>query len=120
MEEGGKMEEATEVEEMKEAGNGREMWERRSCHIQLFNSSPVVERRAAGRCAETFCSSAERIAPLICEMFFLGGGGGERAADRRAGGHKDRWTKKDGEKMEWGGGQTERQVVSVGVTSFED
>lgn len=31
MEEGGKMEEAAEVEEMKEAGNGREMCERRSC-----------------------------------------------------------------------------------------
>lgn len=46
--------------------------------------------------------------------------GGEPAADRRAGGHKDRWPKKDGEKMEWGGGQTERQVVSVGVTLFED
>lgn len=94
------MEEAAEVEEMKEAGNGREMWERRSCYIQLFNSSPVVERRAAGRCAETFCSSAERIAPLICEMFFFGGGASGPRIDGLAG------TKTDGRKKtgkKWSG-----------------
>lgn len=50
MEEGGKTEGAAEVEEMKVAGSGREMWERRSCYIQLFNSSLVVETRSGKMC----------------------------------------------------------------------
>lgn len=50
MEERGKTEEAAEVEEMKEAGNGRELWEKRSCYIQLFNSSPVVETSSGTMC----------------------------------------------------------------------
>lgn len=50
MEEGGKTEEAAEVEEMKEPRKGREMRARRSCYIQLFNSSPVVEASSGMTC----------------------------------------------------------------------
>lgn len=53
--------------------------------------------------------SAERKVPLICETFW----GTELQIDRQA------TTKTNGQKREKQHGQTERQVVPVGVTSFE-
>lgn len=62
------------------------MWERRSCYIQLFNSSPVVETRSE-LVVRLPAPSAERKAPFDTRDV-----SGDLAADRRAGKREDRQT----------------------------
>lgn len=61
--------------------------------------------------------SAERRVPLICETFWPTAPQIDGLASTKTDGRKQKKKKK--QKQERQRGQTERQVVSVGVTSFE-